>query len=424
MFARRFARMGVGIGIALAATAAVSLAAPAETPSGEWPQWRGPERTSVSRETGLLKSWPPEGPKLLWKTTGLGGGYSTPSLAAGRIYGMGYVGADEKVWAISQDGGKPVWSYRIAGANSMIGYNEGSRSTPTIDGDRLYALGVSGDLVCLEHATGKLIWKKNLVTDFGGSIPNWGYSESPLVDGEKVVITPGGKDATLVALNKTNGEVIWKSPVPEGDEAPYASAIAADVDGKREYIQYLPGGVVGVSATDGKFLWRYKQPANGIVIATPIFKDNQVYASAAYNIGGGAAKLTTTPAGVTAEPVYFSTELKNKHGGVVLVGDHLYGFDDPRTLTCLEFKTGKTVWRNPSVGGNGSVVFADGNLYVRSQRGTVALVEATPVGYNEKGRFEQPDRAGKEAWAHPVVVGGKMYLRDQDILLCYDVKAP
>ena len=390
MFARRFAHKGVGIGITLAVTAVVALAARAQAPnSGEWPQWRGPDRNSVSRETGLLKSWPAEGPKLLWKATGLGGGYSTPSFAGGRIYGMGYHGEDEVIWALDQNGGKPIWSFRIAASNEQVGYAEGSRCTPTIDGDRLYALGVSGDLVCLENATGRLIWRKNLVTDFGGKIPNWGYSESPLVDGEKVVATPGGAEATLIALNKTNGEVIWKSAVPGGDEAPYASSIAADVDGNREYIQYLPGGVVGVSASDGKFLWRYKQPATGIVISTPIFKDNMVYASAAYRVGGGAVKLTSTPAGVTAEPVYFSRDLKNKHGGVVLVGDHLYGFDDPGTLTCLEFKTGKTVWQNRSVGGNGSVLYADGKLYARSQDGAVALVDATPTGYNETGRLDR-----------------------------------
>ncbi|HTE18989.1 MAG TPA: PQQ-binding-like beta-propeller repeat protein, partial [Armatimonadota bacterium] len=278
------------------------------------------------------------------------------------------------------------------------------------------------DLVCLETATGKPVWQKSLVSDFGGGIPNWGYSESPLLDGEKLVVTPGGKASTLLALNKTNGEVIWKSQVPEGDPAPYSSIIAADVNGQREYIQFLPGGVVGVAAADGKFLWRYRQPATGIVISTPLFHDNHVFASAAYNVGGGLVKLTSTPGGVSAEPVYFTKELKNKQGGMVLVGEHIFGFDDPSTLTCVEFKTGKTLWRDRSAGGNGALTFADGHLYVRGERGTVALVEANPARYVEKSRFEQPDRSGKAAWPHPVVAGGRLYLRDQDILLCYDVK--
>jgi outer membrane protein assembly factor BamB len=409
-----------GLGAAIVSLAALAAFAQPAKP-GEWAQWRGPERTSVSPETGLLKQWPEGGPRLLWKVTGLGGGYSTPSFSGGRMFGMGYVGDEEVVWARDMEG-KPLWSARIAEANHEIGYGEGSRCTPTVEGDRLYALGVSGDLVCLETATGRPVWRKNLVRDFDGQIPNWGYSESPLVDGEKLIATPGGRRATIVALNKTNGETIWMSPVPGGDPANYASAIIADVDGRRQYIQYLPGGPVGVSAADGKFLWRYRSPANRIVIQTPVFKDNYVYASAAYNVGGGAVKLTTTPNGVTAEEVYFSRDLKNKHGGVVLVGDHLYGFDDPGTLVCMEFKTGKTVWTNRSVSGNASVFYADGHLYCRSQRGTVALVEATPEGYREKGRFEQPDRTNKSAWAHPVVLNGRMYLRDQDLLLCYDVR--
>jgi outer membrane protein assembly factor BamB len=413
----------VRAGLTIAAlTVTASLAALGQNARpGEWPQWRGPERTSLSKETGLLKQWPEGGPRLLWKATGLGGGYSTPSIAGGRMFGMGYVGADEVVWALDLEG-KPVWSTRIANANQGIGYGEGSRCTPTVDGDRLYALGVSGDLVCLETATGKLVWQKNLVRDFKGGIPNWGYSESPLLDREKLIVTPGGRTATLVALNKTNGEVIWQSAVPGGDPANYASVIAADVDGQRQYIQYLPGGPVGVSASDGKFLWRYDKPANRIVIQTPIYHDNYVFASAAYNVGGGAVKLTTSPSGCTAEEVYFTRDLKNKHGGVVLVGEHLYGFDDPGTLVCLEFKTGKVVWKDRSVSGNASVVYADGHLDCRSQRGTVALVEATPEGYKEKGRFEQPERTSKSAWAHPVVAGGRLYLRDQDLLLCYDVK--
>ncbi|MFN3649804.1 MAG: PQQ-binding-like beta-propeller repeat protein [Armatimonadota bacterium] len=407
----------------LTALSAAAVAVSAQERGGEWAQWRGPNRDGISRETGLLKSWPQGGPRLLWKSEGLGGGYATPSVAGGRIYGMGYRGDDEVVWALDERTGQPVWSTRIAAANHDVGYGEGSRSTPTVVGNRLYVLGVSGDVVCLNTADGKPVWQKNLVREFGGAVPNWGYSESPLVDGQKVIVTPGGPQATLVALDRNSGNVIWRSQVPQGDPAHYASAIAAEVDGVRQYIQFLHGGVVGVAAEDGRFLWRYNRPASGTAnIATPVFQDNMLFAAAAYNVGGGLVKLARTPNGVSAEEVYFTRDMKNKHGGMVLVDGYLYGFDDPGTLTCVEFKTGETKWQNRSVGGNGSVVYADGNLYCRSQSGPVALVEANPSQYVEKGRFE-PQRSNKNAWAHPVIAGGKLLLRDQDFMLCYDVKA-
>jgi outer membrane protein assembly factor BamB len=403
----------------------IRLAAAAPPPgSGDWPQWRGPDRSGVARDTGLLKSWPAEGPRLVWKAEGLGGGHSTPSIARGRIFGMSYRGEDEFVWALDGANGKPLWATRIAAANFSIGRqaHAGSSSTPAVDGNRLYALGISGDLICLQVADGKLVWKKNLVSDFGGSVPGWGYSESPLVDGEKVIATPGGQQATLVALNKANGDVLWKAQVPGGDNAHYSSAIVADVDGQRQYIQFLGGGVVGVAAKDGKFLWRYESPANRIAnIATPIYRDHHVFAASAYNTGGGLARLATNSSGVSATEVYFTRRMQNHHGGMVLVGDHLYGFDGSN-LTCLNWKSGDVAWSDRSVG-KGSVVSADGHLYVRGEGGSVALVEATPTGYVEKSRFETPDRSREPAWAHPVVAGGRLYLRDQDVLFCYDVKS-
>jgi outer membrane protein assembly factor BamB len=398
--------------------------APPVVAVGDWPQWRGADRTGISRETGLLKTWPATGPVLAWKATGLGGGYSTPSVAGGRIYGMGAREEQEVVWALDEKTGKEVWATVLVPANRQVGYGEGPRATPTVDGDRLYALGVSGDLVCLDLGSGKLRWRKNLVSDFGGAIPNWGYAESPLVDGEKLIVTPGGGTATLAALNKLTGDVIWKAQVPSPNGAHYASAIAADVQGVRQYIQFTGGGLVGVAAQDGRFLWKYDHHANLTAnIATPIYRDNCVLISAAYGSGAGLVKLEPAADGTfTATEVYFNAQLKNKHGGMVLVGDYVYGFDDPGTLTCMEFKTGRTVWQDRSVGGNAAVTFADGHLYCRSQRGTVALVAATPDGYQETGRFEQPDRSTANAWPHPVIAHGKLYLRDQDVLLCYDVK--
>jgi len=415
---RRF-RTVFGIASALAALTTLTAVAQTARP-GEWPQWRGPDRTGLSRETGLLKTWPAEGPRLVWKAGNLGLGYTTPSVAAGKVFGMGNRGPNETVWALDAATGQDAWSTPIASART-VDRGDGSRGTPTVDGANIYALGVGGDLVCLETASGKLKWRKSLVTDFGGSMPGWGYSESPLVDGDKVIVTPGGRAATLVALNKNTGEVAWKSQVPEGDAAHYSSAIAANVAGQRQYIQFLRGGVVGVDARDGKFLWRYKEPANGTAnCSTPIFRDNMVFAASAYGTGGGLAKLTAGPEGATATQVYFTKQMQNHHGGMVLVGDHLYGFDNAN-LTCLNFLTGELAWSNRSVG-KGSVAYADGHLYARSERGAVALVEATPKAYVEKGRFTPPDLSGAFTWPHPVVAGGRLYLRDQNVLLCYDIK--
>lgn len=412
-----------------AATPGRPAAAPSRRAAGGvglWPQFRGPDRTGVSRETGLLKQWPEGGPPLVWKAPGLGTGNSAPSVAGGRIFGMSYRSQDEVVWALKEATGKPDWTARIAAANFEIGpqAQDGSGCTPTVVGDRLYALGVSGDLVCLQVADGKLLWQKNLVRDFGGAVPRWGYQESPLVDGNKVIVTPGGQDATLVALDRMSGAVIWKAQVPPGNGAAYSSTIAADVDGQRQYIQFFAQGVVGVAAQDGRFLWRYDAPANqfGINCSTPIFQANQVFAASGYNVGGGLVKLATMPdRTVTATQVYATRYMRNHHGGMVFVNGYLYGFDDAN-LTCLDFQTGEVKWFDRSVG-KGSVTYADGHLYARSERGPVALVEATPTGYVENGRFDQPDLSGKTTWPYPVIAGGRLYLRDHDNLLCYNVKA-
>ena len=402
-------------------SAAVAALAQNEA-NAAWPQFRGPDRTGISRETGLLKQWPADGPKLLWKATDLGGTNSAPSVAGGRVFGMSYRGADEFVWALDEATGQAVWSARIAPAHFNIGRQaqDGPGSTPTIIGDRLYALGMSGDLVCMQAADGKLLWQKNLVRDFGGAVPRWGFAESPLVDGEKLIVTPGGAQATLVALNPASGEVIWKSPI--GDRAGYSSAIVAEVEGKRQYIQFTGGGVVGVAADDGHLLWRYNAPANPTAnCAAPIYHDGHVFAASGYGTGGGLAKLTVNADGtMTATEVYFTKSMQNHHGGMVLVNGYLYGFDQTN-LTCLDFKTGEVKWFNRSVG-KGSVCYADGLIYARSERGPVAIVEANPAAYTEKSRFTPPDYSGRTTWPYPVIANGRLLLRDQNNLHSFDLK--
>jgi len=389
---------------------------------GDWPGWRGPDRTDVSTETGLLPEWPAGGPKRVWKATGLGGGFTTPSVASGRIYLMGSKDHAEYVLALDAKDGKPVWSTKVGAVGVNRGpQNPGPRATPTVDGDFVYTLGSDGDLVCVTRTEGKTIWHRHLEKDFGGKRGSWAYAESPLIDGDVLVCTPGGPSATLVALNKRNGAVIWKAQVPGRNTAGYASAIVAQVDGVKQYVQFLAGGVVGISAKDGKFLWIDKRTAGrGVTCSTPIFHDRCVFSASGYNLGGGLVKLRAHGDGVTAEEVYFTKAMVNHHGGMVLVDGYLYGTNNT-SLLCLDFKTGTTKWQSRSVG-KGSLTYADGRLYVRGERGAVALVEATPTGYKERGRFNQPDRSFKPAWPHPVVAGGRLYLRDGDTLLCYDVK--
>ena len=414
--------MRIRYALCLTLCACVSTMFAAEKKQFDWPQWQGPTRDAISRETGLLSSWPKGGPKLLWKTMGLGGGYSGSSVAAGRIYGMSYRGDDEVVWALDEGTGREIWSTRIAGANHRIAQpgEEGSRCTPTVDGDVMYILGVSGDILCLDTVNGSEKWHHNLVKDFGGNIPSWGYSESPLVDGDKVVVTPGGQ-ATMVALDKKSGDTVWKGKVPDGNGAVYSSVITGDVAGQKQYIQMLNGGLVGFSADDGKLQWRYKAPGHGISCSTPVYHDNLVFGATGYGVGGGLAKLTRAGSTTDAKEVYFTKHMKNHHGGMVLVKGYLYGANDPGMLTCLEYTTGKVMWeeRKP---GKGSITYADGRLYYRNEGGPIILVEANHNKYVEHGRFEQPDKSGKANWPHPVIANGRMYIRDQDVLLCYDIK--
>jgi outer membrane protein assembly factor BamB len=386
----------------------------------DWPQWQGKDRNAVSTEKGLLPDWPRDGPPLAWQAKDLGGGYSTPSVAAGRVFGMGFKGDDEVVWALEEANGKPLWTTRIAAANKHVGYPEGPRCTPTVDGELVYALGLDSDLVCLEAATGKERWRSNLQREFKGSSGGWGYSESPLIDGDKVLCTPGGRDATLLALNKQTGALVWKGVVPDGDGAQYSSIIAATVDGKRQYVQFLGGGVVGLSG-EGKFLWRYDHPANGTAnCSTPLFHDGRVFAASGYGTGGGLVRIRRDGDKYKAEEVYFTKEMKNHHGGMVLLDGYLYGADEGR-LTCLDFNTGKVAWAERKAG-KGSIAAADGRLYYRDENGPMLLVEANPAKYVEHGRFEPAPKSGEAAWPHPVLANGRLYLRDQDLLFCYDVK--
>ena len=401
----------------------ILTAANCESMAADWPAWRGADRTGQSRETGLLASWPEGGPKLLWNIEGVGEGYSTPSIVNGVMYVMGNRDAQEQViaWDVKKEP-RELWAATLGPVRHDGAGYPGPRCTPTFDKGKLYALGLNGDLVCLNARNGKLIWRRDLVGELGGAVPNWGYSESPLVAGNWVLCTPGGSRATVAALNKQTGATIWESPV--GDGAAYSSIIPARLAGRDQFVQFTARGVIGVAANDGKFLWRWDAPANGTAnCSTPIAVGaNHIFAASGYGTGGGVVEIKSTGGAVTADEVYFTKDIKNHHGGVILLNGFLFGSNDPGLLTCLDANTGKVKWRDRSCG-KGSLLYADDHFYVRSEEGLVSLVEATPDGFHLKGRFEQPDRSGAPSWPHPVIADGRLFLRDQNRLLCYGIRS-
>ena len=384
----------------------------------DWPQWRGPRRDGVSAERGLLKSWPQAGPPLAWKAQGAGEGYSSFAAANGRLYTLGARGGSEYVMAFDAASGKKLWEVEH-GRRFGNDRGDGPRGTPTVDGAQLYAYGASGDLSALDAATGKSIWKVNVLKQFGGSNINWGLSESPLVLSDRVLVNAGGPNASIVALRKTDGSVIWKS---QSDEAGYSSGVVHEVGGTRQAIFFTGSRVLGVKVDDGSLLWSYDKVSNRTAnIATPIVRGNRVFVSSDY--GTGAALLEVTAGGstgVTMREVYFTREMRNHHASSVLVADHLYGFSGA-ILTSLHFDTGRTAWQDRSVG-KGSVVFADERLYLYSEGGVVGLAEANPAGYREHGRFSIQRASSLPTWSHPIVANGRLYLRDQDTIYAYDIK--
>jgi len=394
----------------------------------DWPQWRGPQRDGISKETGLLAEWPKEGPRLVWQVKDIGLGYSTPSVVGDRLYLLSNQGLDnEFVQALDAKDGKQLWAQRIGkvGNPKQQPNYPAARSTPTVDGEWLYAFGSDGDLACLERGTGKVRWQKNVRQEDGGEPGIWAYSESPLVDGQVVVCTPGGSNATMVALNKTTGDLIWKCAVPGDEQAAYTSALALEVGGIRQYVQMLQKGLVGVEAKTGKLLWRYGRTAKGspAVIPTPVADGDFIYSAAAM-AGGGGVRLKANGGTFEAEQSYFSPKLPTSVGGALKVGQYLYG-TSAGALLCLEFTTGNIKWDDRSLS-PAALCYADGRLYLHGENGDVALVEATPEAYREKGRFrpsDPPDRGASKAWAYPVVANGRLYIRDLGTLWCYDVKA-
>jgi outer membrane protein assembly factor BamB len=405
--------------VGMASICVWQLTAAAESLS--WPQWRGPERTDLSQETGLLKSWPEGGPRRVWLYDQAGQGYSGPAIVDGRFFTMGTRDGQEVLLVLDPNTGKEQWT-AVIGDLYKNGWGDGPRGTPTVDGDRVYAMGGTGALICAQAADGKILWQTSM-TKLAGAAPEWGYAESPLVDGKQLICTPGGNKGALATLDKMTGKVLWRS---EGftDGAQYSSVIIANHNGTHQYIQLTMKSVVGVAAPDGKVLWRSNWPGRTAVIPTPIYKDGYVYVTSGYNAG---CKLLQIGADNQVQTVYENKVMKNHHGGVILLGDYLYGYSDGPGWVCQDFKSGREVWSSKDFG-KGAVGYADGMFYcLEESSGTVVLAEASPVAWKQKGRFKLDPQTKIRSpqgriWTHPVICNGKLYLRDQDLIYCYDVK--
>jgi len=414
-----------------AALLAAAIASPAL--AADWPGWRGPNRDAVSQEKGLLQQWGPQGPPLAWKAGGIGSGFSGVAVAGERLYTMGDKDGAQHVFALKREGGAVLWTSRVG--PPLVDSRGGARATPVVDGDRVYALGSGGDLVCLEGATGRVVWSKSLERDYGGQMMSrWMWSESPLVDGDRLVFTPGARAAALVAVDKATGRDVWRASIPDlgpagRDGAGYSSIVVSNGAGVKQYVQLLGRGLVGIRASDGKYLWGYNRVANGVAnISTPLTRANWVFASTGYQTGSVLLELQPSGDGVAARELYFldAKTLQNHHGGLVLVGNHVYAGQGHNKgfPICVDFITGKVAWggdiRNA---GNGSaaVMYADGRLYFRYENGVVVLIEASPTGYAEKGSFTIPD-VRDPSWAHLSIADGRLYVREQDNLYCYDLR--
>jgi outer membrane protein assembly factor BamB len=407
----------------------VLLAGP--TLAADWPQWQGPERNNISKETGLLKTWPQQGPRLVWTFENAGVGFSSPAVVGDKLYALGARDRKEMLYCIDIKTGKEVWGLEF-GTQFDNGWGDGPRSTPTVDGNLIFGLGGQGDLFCAD-TSGKMQWQKSMQKDLAGKMMSgWGYSESPLVDGDKLIVTPGGNQGTLAALDKKTGKVLWRSKGTT-DAAAYSSCIVAESAGIRQYINLTGNGVVGVSAKDGEQLWYHRQEGyRTAVCPTPIFANDHVYATADYGAGCDLLKLIPDGGKFNLDVLYTRNKgMENHHGGVVLLGDHIYGCSGNSNArakwVCQDLKSARNLWSEEKLD-PGSLICADGLLYLYGQKdGTCVLVEPSPAGWKENGRFKIPalsklPRKQGKIWTHPVVANGRLFLRDEELLFCFDIR--
>lgn len=408
----------------------------------DWPFWRGPNRNDQSAETGLLKTWPEGGPSQLWVNKNSGLGYAGFSIVGDQLFTLGMEDNREFAICLNANTGKEVWRTAMKPlpqggpkeGGFLTQWGDGPRSTPTVDGDRIYVLGAGGHLACLGKSDGKQVWSAELL-DFGGKIPTWGYSESPLVDQNKVICTPGGSRGTILALDKNTGKKVWQSvPITrkleeDGSEtAPssknYSSILPVDWNNQRQYVQLTEHAVVSLHPETGEVIWKSKWRGRTAIIPSPIFQDGQVYVSSGYGVGSTQLEIGNDNA---VSEQWYSKDMQNHHGGVIRVGDYYFG-SSSSAFVCQNAADGKKMWAERDLK-KGSLGYADGMFYlVQEKDGKVVLFSANEDEYEIKGSFvigpQTKRRAGKGmVWTHPVVANGKLYVRDQEMIYCYDIKA-
>ena len=373
-------------------------------------------------EKGLLQDWPEDGPKKLWTVNDAGLGYSGVTVQAGSLYTMGAFDKKEMLLAYNSSSGEKLWEVHV-GELLTNGWGDGPRMSPTISNGKIYALGARGNLLCVLAKNGELVWKKSLVDDLGGKVPGWGYTESVLVDQEKVICTPGGKDGTIAALDADSGRTIWRTK-NFTDGAQYSSPISIMHQGKKQYVQLVMKNIVGIDPGNGSVLWKSTWPGKVAVIPTPIFSNGHVYVTSGYGVGCKLVKLGNN----YPTNIYENKVMKNHHGGVIKVGEYLYGYSDGVGWVCQDFKTGELIWNEKKALGKGAIAYADNRLYCQGEGdGRLILIDASPTGWKTHGEFTISPQTKKRnpkgrIWTHPVICDGKLYLRDQEYILCYDIK--
>lgn len=398
--------------------------AAAQSPVEDWPQFHGPRRDNISTETGLLKRWPEEGPKLLWEANGIGHGWATVSIADGRIYTAGDIDDRTVVTALDLDG-KTIWQQ--ANGAAYAGQFPGGRGTPTVDSGRVYHLSGIGNLGCFDAKTSLPVWSVDVLKRFGGRNIQWGLAESVTIDGQKVICCPGGEDIGIVALDKNTGETVWTCR-GIGDKPAYTSGILVDYGGLRQFITTMSASAVGVDVETGRLLWRYERDAPyDVNVATPVYHDGHVAISTTWGRGTTLLKLNVDGRNCSVEPVWHTAEFDIEHGGFLLADGYLYGLADGnhkrRHWACVDWRTGEITYDSTGPGKKSAAPsYADGMLYLLGDDRTVALVPATPEKFEVVSQFELPRGPEGPTWAHPVVHGGRLYLRHSDWLYAYEVR--
>jgi len=405
---------------AMAVLTLTVIAVAEDSPS--WPQFHGPHRDNISTETGLLDEWPEGGPKLLWTASGLGHGFAAVAVAEGMIYTAGDIGDDTVITAMDLDG---QIGWQAKNGKAWTGPKPGSRSTPTLDGDRLYHESPHGDVVCLDANSGRRIWGVNVLEKFGGENISWALAESLLIDGGRVICRPGGPEVSFVALDKRTGDVVWTSP-STGDQASYSSTTLAECQGLRIVLALMSEALVGANADTGDLLFRFEHRSPWDEnIMMPIYHNGRVFISTR-TTGSVMLRLDVDGSRASVEEVWRNTDLDNHHGGVVLLDGYLYASSHVRAAgkwIAIDWSSGQTMYAEEGIGKKGSLTFADGMFYVLGERGDVGLMKRTPTRCEITSRFRIPSGGEGPTWAHPVVCGGRLYVRHGDFLYAYDVKA-